>query len=177
MRCAVTTAVPDGASAFASWWSSIISAVSNHGAAISAKRIINTAPIAKFAAINALADEASKAPLKLAKSSSLNPVVPTTQWTPFSAHHSRLERAAERTVKSTTTSAPASSSACGEPAMTRSAPGKNSPIDLPEAAGSIAATSSNPSASITALQTAWPIRPAAPNTPTRVIRRGYPPKR
>ena len=55
MRCAVSIAVPDGASIFWSWWSSMISAVSKNGAASSAKRIISTAPIAKFGAMTAFA--------------------------------------------------------------------------------------------------------------------------
>ena len=55
MRCAVVTAVPDGASTLPSWCSSMISAVSKHGAASSAKRIISTALIAKFEAIEAVA--------------------------------------------------------------------------------------------------------------------------
>ena len=55
MRSAVAIAVPDGASTFWSWWSSMISAVSKYGAASSAKRIISTAPIAKLGAITALA--------------------------------------------------------------------------------------------------------------------------
>ena len=46
-------AVPDGASIFWSWWSSMISAVSKYGAASSANRIISTAPIAKLGAITA----------------------------------------------------------------------------------------------------------------------------
>ena len=50
--CAATViiAVPDGASIFWSWCSSMISAVSNNGAASSAKRIMSTAPMAKLGA-------------------------------------------------------------------------------------------------------------------------------
>ena len=48
MRSAVCIAVPDGASIFWSWWSSMTSAVSKYGAASSAKRTISTAPMAKF---------------------------------------------------------------------------------------------------------------------------------
>ena len=51
MRRAVIIAVPEGASALASWCSSMTSAVSKNGAASSAKRIISTAPMAKFGAI------------------------------------------------------------------------------------------------------------------------------
>ena len=54
MRSAVSMAVPDGASIFWSWWSSMISAVSKNGAAISAKRIISTAPMAKLGAMTQL---------------------------------------------------------------------------------------------------------------------------
>ena len=54
MRRAVIIAVPDGASALASWCSSMTSAVSKYGAASSAKRIISTAPMAKFGAIRQL---------------------------------------------------------------------------------------------------------------------------
>ena len=56
MRCTVIMAVPDGASALASWCSSITSAVSKNGAASSAKRIISTAPMAKFGATRQLLD-------------------------------------------------------------------------------------------------------------------------
>ena len=48
MRSTVSIAVPEGASTLASWCSSMISAVSNHGAASSAKRIIKMAPMAKL---------------------------------------------------------------------------------------------------------------------------------
>ena len=60
MRCAVSIAVPEGASAFWSWCSSMISPLSKYGDASSANRIINTAPMAKFGAITAFADERSK---------------------------------------------------------------------------------------------------------------------
>ena len=61
IRCAVATAVPDGASILASWCSSMISAVSKNGAAISAKRIISTALIAKLAAMTQLLPVNSRA--------------------------------------------------------------------------------------------------------------------
>ena len=44
-------------------------------------------------------------------SSGVNPVVPTTAWTPAAAHQARFSRAAARTVKSTATSAPAAAMA------------------------------------------------------------------
>ena len=50
MRAAVAFAVPEGASRFASEWSSTISARGNILAASSANRIISTAPRAKFGA-------------------------------------------------------------------------------------------------------------------------------
>ncbi len=50
IRSAVSFAVPDGASSFAAWCSSTISARSMCAAASAAKRIISTAPIAKFGA-------------------------------------------------------------------------------------------------------------------------------
>ena len=46
----MSIAVPDGASTFPPWCNSMISADSKYGAAISAKCIISTAPIAKFGA-------------------------------------------------------------------------------------------------------------------------------
>ncbi len=61
MRCAVAMAVPDGASIFWSWCSSMISTLSKYGAACSANRIISTAPIAKFGAITALASDRREA--------------------------------------------------------------------------------------------------------------------
>jgi len=54
IRSAVSMAVPDGASTFWSWWSSMISPVSKYGAASSAKRIMSTAPMAKFGATKQL---------------------------------------------------------------------------------------------------------------------------
>ena len=50
MRAAVAFAVPDGASSFVSWCSSTISAAIEHADASSAKRIMSTAPSAKFGA-------------------------------------------------------------------------------------------------------------------------------
>src|SRR5262245_23655397 len=82
-----------------------------------------------------------------------------------------LPRAASATVKSTATSAPASTIAlafaatctcdAGTPSCCRSMPAWN---------GSIAATSSRSGASLTALHTVEPMRPPAPNTATRVMR-------
>ena len=47
---AVAIAVPEGASSFVAWWSSTISAAAKWRAASRAKRIISTAPSAKFGA-------------------------------------------------------------------------------------------------------------------------------
>ena len=93
----------------------MISAVSKYGAASSAKRIISTAQIEKLEAMTQLA-AALNSSAKRARSSSVSPVVPTTAWMPCIASHGTVRRAASATVKSTTTSAPASASARGSPA-------------------------------------------------------------
>ncbi len=110
MRCAVSAAVPDGASIFWLWCSSMISAVSKNGAAISANRIMSTAPTAKFGTIAAFAVDASNNSANSASSASVKPVVPTTACTPWAAHQRMFSRAASSTVKSTATCAPATSS-------------------------------------------------------------------
>src|SRR5262249_14934817 len=51
---AVRAAVPDGLSTFAAWWYSMISAAAMCREASAAKRIISTAPMAKFGAANTL---------------------------------------------------------------------------------------------------------------------------
>ena len=88
MRSTVSIAVPDGASTLRSWCSSITSAVSNHGAASSANRIISTAPMAKFGAMRQLL-RVNRA-RKRSWSAGVNPVVPTTAWRPWSAAQSRF---------------------------------------------------------------------------------------
>ena len=60
IRSAVAIAVPEGASIFSSWCSSMISAVSKYGAASSAKRIISTALIAKLGTMTAFDSACSK---------------------------------------------------------------------------------------------------------------------
>jgi hypothetical protein len=104
IRSAVASAVPDGASTLRSWWYSMISAVSKNGAASSAKRIISTAEIAKFGAIRQWAGPSPNAERNASRSSSVNPVVPTTAWMPCIASHGSETRAESATVKSTTTS-------------------------------------------------------------------------
>ena len=96
IRSSVRIAVPEGVRSFWSWCSSMMSAVSNHGAAISAKRIIGMAPIAKLGH-----DSCS-----LVNVAQLVDVVPrrtrssTTAWTPFTAHQRRLATARVVVVKS-----------------------------------------------------------------------------
>ena len=102
-------AVPEGASSFPSWCSSTISAPPKYGAAISANRIMSTAPMAKLAATTQLgAPEAGPANRRSrsSKSEGVNPVVPTTAWIPASAQKASVSRAASRRVKSTATSVP-----------------------------------------------------------------------
>ena len=111
IAAAVAFAVPDGASSFVSWWSSTISARGRCRAASAAKRIISTAPIAKFGARKTGNAALRASALAHARSRSAQPVVPTTHGTPA------LERSARRSpttasgrVKSTAASAPRASS-------------------------------------------------------------------
>ena len=76
IRSAVASEVPEGASTFWSWCSSMISADSKNGAASSAKRIISTAPMAKFGATRQF--ERVNAPRSASRSAAARPVVPTT---------------------------------------------------------------------------------------------------
>jgi hypothetical protein len=170
MRASVSMAVPDGASAFSSWCSSITSADSKYGAASSANRIMSTAPIAKLGAITAFAVPLPNRSRKWSRSSSENPVVPTTACTPLSAHHSRLPRAASITVKSTATSAPVSASAAAVRATcTPLAATPSCCRSMPAWYGSTAATSSSSGSAATAPHTVEPMRPPAPKTPTRIM--------
>ena len=104
------------------------------------------------------------------RSASVKPVVPTTACRPCSAAKARLPRAASATVKSTTTSAPASTSASDAAATWRwvstLATRRRS---MPACSGSTAATSSRSGSASTASHTVLPMRPAAPKTPTLVI--------
>jgi hypothetical protein len=146
----VRLAVPDGASSFAGWWYSMISAAAMCLDASAAKRIISTAPIAKFGATKALASDPSAASRSASRS---KPVVPITTCRPAASTVRALSSAVSGRVKSTTTSQPPRTSGSGVPS-----------------AGSALPASSSPSAASTAAHTAWPIRPAAPATATRVIR-------
>ena len=71
-------------------------------AASAAKRIISTAPMAKFGAMKTL--PAARAAAARSGSGS-KPVVPMTTWTPAARHSSALACAVAGCVKSTTTSA------------------------------------------------------------------------
>src|SRR3954452_25394472 len=97
-----------------------------------------------------------------AMSSSVNPVVPTTACMPCIASHGTVTRAASATVKSTTTSQPASASDRRSPVTVM--PWRVSPTAL----RSIAATSSRSLSSETATHVARPKFPPAPTTPSLV---------
>ena len=98
--------MPDGASRFVSACSSTISACGRYRAASRAKRIISTAPTAKFGAWKT-ATPASRAGASAASTS--QPVVPTTDGTPRSIAARTFGNAASGAVKSTTASASSSS--------------------------------------------------------------------
>ena len=98
--------MPDGASFFASLCSSMISARGMNCAASAEKRIISTAPMAKFGAWK------SASPRSFASSpssASSNPVVPTTHGTPCSSAARTFACPASGVVKSTAASSPATS--------------------------------------------------------------------
>ena len=109
ISAAVRAAVPDGASSLAGWWYSMISARCMWRDASAAKRIISTAPIAKFGATNALALARLGAAARSASTS--KPVVPITTWRPAASTARALSSAASGRVKSTTTSQPSSTAA------------------------------------------------------------------
>ena len=98
---------PDGASSFVSAWSSMISACGNERAASAAKRIISTAPSAKFGArkhgIRCSRASASSS----ASAASPSPVVPITHGTPADSAVVALPSTADGAVKSTAASKPA----------------------------------------------------------------------
>src|SRR6185437_2685273 len=88
-------------------------------------------------------------------------------------------RAASATLKSTTTSAPASSRDDSSPVIARSPSGPPPPAGrpaiagVPAAAGSTAPTTSRSAAPATARHTSCPIRPPAPTTPTLIMAAPY----
>ena len=113
---AVRAAVPEGASTLAGWCSSMTSTDSKKGAALAAKAIMSSAPMAKFGAMSTptpaplLAGGASASwPRSVSSRASSQPVVPTTTCTPRSTQCATLPGDAAGTVSSTATSAPARS--------------------------------------------------------------------
>ena len=80
-------AVPDGASFFASLCSSTISARGRYAAASAARRIISTAPIAKFGAKKTAKPRSRPRASTGARSA---PLVPTTHGTPASSARSNV---------------------------------------------------------------------------------------
>src|SRR3954447_16176128 len=125
---------------------------SKYGAACVAKRIISTAPIAKFATTATPMPGLAASRPRMAARCCSTPLVPTTTCTPCSTQNATLPSTASGRVRSTATSAPASVSVVsGSADPTR-------------------ATSSNPSAASIAAQAADPIRPDAPRTATLIGR-------
>ena len=113
----------------------------------------STAPIAKFGAISTPTSVRSASwPRSAVSDSSVQPVVPTTAWMPWSTNQRTLSAVTEGTVRSIATSA------CASLMAERSSPRP------------MRATSSRSGASPTARQAAAPIRPEAPSTATRVGR-------
>src|SRR3954471_21884492 len=112
MSAAVRAAVPDGLSSLPAWWYSMISAEPMSFDASAAKRIINTAPMAKFAATKTLPGAPATA---ARRSSSDHPDVPMTTCTPAAAACCALATAWSGSVKSTSTSAASSTSATDVP--------------------------------------------------------------
>ena len=77
----VSSEVPEGASRFLSWWSSMTSAPATQGAHSSAQRIMRAAPMEKFAATTRCALPENQ-PRMASRSASSKPVVPQTTCTP-----------------------------------------------------------------------------------------------
>ena len=97
--------MPDGASFFASLWSSMISARGRCLAASAAKRIISTAPIEKFGATKTGTPRSFASASTRSRSDS-QPVVPTTTGSPRSSAASMFPTTASGWVKSTAASPP-----------------------------------------------------------------------
>ena len=85
----------------------MISALAMWRDASAAKRIISTAPTAKFGAITALAGPASASARSSSICSGVRPVVPMTACTPAASAARALAKTASGRVKSTSTSGPA----------------------------------------------------------------------
>ena len=106
--------------------------------------------MAKFGATKHLASP--PAPSTFERSSSRSkPVAPTTAWTPASMAFTALTPTVSGVENSTITSAPSSASSSDTPSS-----------------GSALETTSMPSAASTASTTVEPMRPAAPETTTRI---------
>ena len=118
--------------------------------------------MAKFGAITQCAGPSPNAPRSISTSASSSPLVPTTAWMPCIASHGTVVRAAAATVKSTTTSHRASANA------RRSALIATPERSWPAGVRPTAATSSSPGSSAIAAHAAVPMRPPAPQTPTRM---------
>ena len=167
MRSAVSMAVPDGASTFWSWWSSMISAVSNQGAASSAKRIMSTAPMAKLGAtmqlllVNVLGQPVE---VVVGEAGGARP----RRGRRCRRTSARFSRAASTWVKSTATSAPACGEGVGVGRHLQAAP-IGAPVtsrrSSPAWSGSTAATSSRSGSPATARHTVRPHPPAGPEHP------------
>ena len=154
MRAAVMSAVPEGASFFVSACSSMISAACMYGRASSAKRIISTAPMAKFGAWKMAIPAARARSPNASRSAGASPVVPSTSGTRAAIAASHAAAAPAGAVKSTATSAPAASAAA-----------RLSPSD----GAALAASSRSGSVSI-ARTSALPTLPVAPEITTRSMR-------
>ncbi len=127
-------------------------------AACSAKRIISTAPIAKFGAISTFACGRPSAGRACASGAGSKPVVPITTCTP-GAHAG--QRVSERGVRAREVD-----DDVGAPAQHRSVERA-----ICRAAGRRARPAPCPRRPSTASQTVWPMRPAAPATATRITAR------
>ena len=170
MRSTVCSAVPDGASIFWSWWSSMTSAVSKHGAASSAKRTMSTAPMAKLAAITALALDASNAGAEVVDVGGAEPggaddrvhavVGAPGDVVAGGVDDGEVDRDLGTGVEQRVRRARDICRLASIPHCRRSSP---------RAYGSTAATSSSSGSSSTAWHTVAPMRPAAPNTPTLIM--------
>ena len=161
IRASGGTAVPDGASIFVSWCSSMISAVSKNGAASSAKRIISTALMAKLAAM-----------MQLLPLNSLRNAVEVVVVEPGGAHdcvHAVHRQPRQRDPggrghgevdHDVAVRIGQRAQLAGDRDAMRSR--------YRRACGSTAATSSSAGSAATASHTVAPMRPPAPTTPTRI---------
>ncbi len=175
MPRAVVIDVPDGASTFWSWCSSMISADSKKRAAIFAMCIISTAPMVKFAAIS---PPSFRSAHRFARSSTNDcgrPVVPMTRRTPRSSATSARMGGQAAFVKSMTTSGFVSSNAAAASGISGTVPPDGSASSVAVASLSTTPTGAKDASASTASTIARPILPE-PETSTRigaVMRKGY----